>query len=199
MKKQLRALLAVLGAVAVLIVGAAAAQAYPGPTFKLDVNKHVVYGCDSFDASVSANVTCTQWRIWFLDQTATVSNVSKASHTFSTPVVQSRKTKVVHAQCTYDASAGVSGNALRVVAAKSPVLTQTVVILPRKGGGGGNGNNGNGAGNGSGSGGSGLPGTGGPALWIPIVAGLLVLAGAYTALRNRRRGDDTDQPAVSAS
>ena len=106
MKKQLRALLAVLGALAVLVVGAAAAQAYPGPTFKLSVSKHVVVGGNPFTAEVTANVSCTQWRIWFQDQTATVSDASSESHSFSTPVVHKRKHDVVHAQCTFNASAG---------------------------------------------------------------------------------------------
>lgn len=189
MKKQLRLVAAFLAALVAILVGASAAQAYPGPVFSLTVNHHVVHGGHPFDATAKSDVTCSNWTINWLGQSASASG-KVFTHTFSTPVVHHKQTHSVTAQCTYSASAGAAGTAIRVVDLKSPVLSTHVTLLPRKGSGGGGGN-GNGNGNGNGGGNGILPNTGGPAFWLLIAALLLVVAGLSAMARNRRRHHDS--------
>lgn len=191
MKKQFRLIATALVALVAVLAGTSAAQAYPKATFSFSLSKHTVIGGGSFVATASANVSCSNWTLTFLGQSASGSG-KKISHTFTTPVVSAQETRKVRAQCTYTLTGGASGTAVRVIDSKSPVLTSEVIILPRTGAGSGSGN---GSGQTSSSAGSGLPNTGGPAFWILIVALLLILAGLVTVIRNRRRADP-DEPAV---
>jgi len=198
--KLLRLVVAASIATAVAVVGMGTAQAYPTPVFSLTLNRHVVYGGQTVQATVKADVTCTTWTVQFLDQTATGHNSETFVHTFTTTKVTKKQQHQVTARCTYDAAAVGAGHAVRIVAAESGLLHSPVTILPRSSGSGGvsgNGHNGNGSsgstsGNGSGSG---LPNTGGPAFWIALLALALVLGGGVAMARNRRHSTAGAPPA----
>jgi len=197
--KLLRLGVAAFIAMAVAVVGMGTAQAYPTPVFSLTLNRHVVYGGDTVQATVKADVTCTTWTVQFLGQTATGHNTETFVHTFTTNKVAKKQVHQVTARCTYDSAAAGAGNAVRIVAAQSGLLHSPVTILPRSSGSGGvdgngNGNGSSGATSGSG-GGSGLPNTGGPAFWIALLALALVLGGGAAMARGRRQGTAGAPPA----
>lgn len=185
MKKQFGLVATALAALVAVVIGASAAQAYPAATFAFSLDKHTVIGGRTFVATASSNVSCSSWTLTFLGQSASGSG-KKVSHTFTTPTVSTRETRTVHARCTYSLSAGAAGSAVRVVDRTSPVLSSSVVILPRTG-------SGSGSGTGSSSS-SGLPNTGGPAFWVLIVALVLIVAGLLSVVRSRRRAARDQSP-----
>jgi len=188
--KLLRLVIAGFLALGITLVGVGTAQAYPTPVFSLTLSRHTVYGGETFDATVKANVTCSTWAITFLGQTVSGHDTDTFVHTFPTPKVTAKEVRPVTARCTYDSAAAGAGNAVRIVAAQSGILHSDVTILPRSSTGtGGVAGNGNGNGTASGAGsssGSGLPNTGGPAFWIVLLALALVLGGGVAMARNRR-------------
>lgn len=193
--KLIRIVIAAFVALAVSLVGISAAQAYPTPVFKLSLNRHVVYGGDSFAVTVTSSVECTTWKVDFLGQSRSGHNVKTFAATFVTPKVKKKETRQVTAICTYSAAVGAAGTAIRITAASSGRLRAAVTILPRTGTGTGTAT---GTGNNSGStpttsndSGSGLPNTGGPAFWIILLALVLVIGGGVAMVRNRRRHEAT--------
>jgi hypothetical protein len=173
-----------LASMAALVATAQSASAYPAPVFDLSVDHQVVVGGNPFTATATASVDCTQWTLRFLDQTATGTG-KKLVHQFSTPVVSKKTVYPVSATCTYTDASGAAGTAIQV---RSATWTGDIPItlLPRSSGGVG----GPSAGGGSGGDHNGiLPGTGGPAFWVLVVAVLLVLAGLTAMVRSRRRGN----------
>jgi len=196
MGKLLRTLFTALVAILAVVVAASAVQAYPGPSepeFQLTGNgvqsKIVVVAGHTFTGEASASVQCTPWRLRFLNQSATAVGKS-ISKTFRAPVVRKRTTFQMRASCTYATAGDASARGAADAGKRTWTGDLPVTVVPAK-----SGSSGSAAGAGTGQGGTdqagagvlGLPGTGGPSLWIGLGALAALFLGAGTMLRSRRR------------
>jgi LPXTG-motif cell wall-anchored protein len=150
---------------------APAAQAYPSTVCSVSVTPRHLVGGKTITATGTAN-TDTDWTFTLVRSgtvLATAQGHGKTfTHVFATPRVTKQTSLVLRSSCGGD----------------TPVLLDPV---SGTGGVGGNGN-GHGTNGGPANHGSGgvLPNTGGPALWLALLAAAL-LGGGATVLRRQRR------------
>lgn len=168
------ALFVVAGGVALT---SGSASAYPATVCSVSASPHHVVSGGSVTVTGKANKSVS-WTFHFGPkgggsgtQTATGSGKT-FTHVFTAPTVSSAKSYVVSGTCTGGGSQSIG-----------------ISLAPQSASGSGNGSgNGSGsgtAGNGTGSG-SGLPNTGGPALWMLILAVVLVGEGTRRVVRRTR-------------
>lgn len=160
------------------------AQAYPERTFKLEVNRSVLYGGQSFTATAFGNVTC-DWALDWNGETRTAHR--DPNKEFNTTYVAPRVTHVtkipLNGTCVYDAEENPSDRATLTPASWSRKII--ITVLPR------------GAAV-SPPGGSDLPSTGGPD-WRVLAGGLLLLVSGATAVTiARRRAEEAEVQATRA-
>jgi LPXTG-motif cell wall-anchored protein len=175
--------LASLGVVALIalvvsLVWSPTAQAYPEVQIDLTVNRHVLYGGQTFTATATANVTCDWTLEWNGD--AREKSGAKFVTTYTAPEV-SEITKVpLHGTCLYTAasSRSTATNASWQRTIMITVLPQSSAVSP--------------------PGSSDLPNTGGPNR-VFLFGGLaLLLAGATAVTVARRRAEEAEIAASRA-
>jgi hypothetical protein len=181
--------LVVLVAVGACVGLGPSAQADSLPAFRLTVDRHVLHSGQSVTATATTTTRCDWLLEWNGDRHVEHARTSTA--TWTAPQV-SRPTMIpVHATCFYasgaarpDAAPRATGPGQRVAVTVPPSWRRTLVVtvLPR-----GSEVSAPGTVGGAGHPGGGLPGTGGPALWI-LFAGLgAVFVGSATVRSSPRR------------
>ena len=179
--------IAVLVAVLAIVGTSSPAQAYPERTFKLTVDRSVLYEGQHFTATAIGNVHCDWTLTWNgVKRTATRVPLDDFNTTYTAPAV-SKVTKIpLRGTCAYDAAETPTDPNAR--AAVTPATwTQKIIItvLPRNAAV-------------SPPGGSNLPGTGGPD-WRVLAGGLvLLLSGATSVIIARRRAEEAEVQASRA-
>jgi hypothetical protein len=160
-----------LASLTVLLTGPGA-QAYPDSVCTITVQPQRVVGGQPITVTGTSTVSHT-WTFEFNGKTATGKGTT-FSHKFATPKVKSGRTLVVHAMCDGGADQEI------------PVLVDAAHGSAGQGQGGAVAPDHNGI----------LPGTGGPGLWILLLALALVLVGLGIAdVRRRNRVDPWDTAA----
>lgn len=172
---------AALIAVLAILGSQSPAQAYPELSFKLEVNRSVLYGGQNFTATATGNVTCD----WVLDWNGVNRDAHRAPNapfatTYTAPEV-SKVTKIpLHGTCVYDSAENPSARS-----AASWGRTIIITVLPQSSAV-------------SPPGGSDLPNTGGPD-WRILAGGLmLLLSGAVAVTIARRRAEEAEIQASGA-
>jgi hypothetical protein len=156
-----------LASLTVLLTGPGA-QAYPDSVCTITVQPQRVVGGDPITVSGTSTVSHT-WTFRFNGHSATGTGTT-FSHKFATPKVKVGRTIVVHAMCNGGADQEIP---VLVDAAHGVAGPGQGAVAPDH----------NGI----------LPGTGGPALWILLIALALVLLGlGVVDVRRRNRVDPWD-------
>ena len=160
------------------------AQAYPELSFKLDTNRSVLYGGQTFTATATGNVTC-DWALEWNGQNRAAHEAPNASFqtTYTAPAVD-KVTKIpLTGTCVYDSEEKPTATN-RTAAAWTrtimiTVLPQSSAVSPPTGG-------------------SHLPSTGGPNSLFLAGGILLLLSGAIAVTVARRRAEDAEIQASRA-
>jgi LPXTG-motif cell wall-anchored protein len=159
----------------------APAQAYPEVQISLTVNRHVLYGGQTFTATADANVTCA----WDLEWNGDARDANRAPNaTFNTTYTAPDVTKItkipLHGTCGYDAAETPSARSAatwqRTIVIT--VLPPSTAVSPPIGGD--------------------LPNTGGPNVLF-LLGGLgLLVSGATAVIIARRRAEEAELQASGA-
>ena len=179
----LAALVAVLAVVGV----SSPAQAYPERSFKLDVNRSVLYGGQNFTATAIGNVTCDWTLEWNGETRQAQRDPNDAFKTTYTAPDVTKVTKIpLRGTCAYDLEeTPVEANFRAAVTPAEWTQTIVITVLPRNAAV-------------SPPGGSDLPNTGGPD-WRVLAGGLvLLLSGATAVIVARRRAEEAEVRATQA-
>ena len=192
--KNLRLAAAASVAVAVSVLSAHSAQAYPdSPNVTIAIPSSVLVGGNNFTFSASADVDC-DWTVTYKDGRAAgvpadqTGSGKSVSGSYDTKVVSKTFRSPITATCAYDANA--SGSSTSAAKNDTASASATVTLLPVGAPSGDDGDSDAGTGNGEGGSEDGngiLPDTGGSNLWILVAGGALVVVGGGAVIASRRR------------
>lgn len=187
MKRIATAILAlvvtVFGAGVLTLATTAPAQAYPDASITVEISDTTVVSGERFTVKAQANVDC-DWDATFDGKKRTGSGATFKT-SFTAPHVKAKTVEKLTVGCTYDTASGGQAAPSRSHTSRSFDIT----VLPKSAQGGPHANAGSGTHPTSSAHSSGfLPGTGGPFLWLLVLALVLILAGTYVVRRRRARG-----------
>ncbi|WP_456695786.1 LPXTG cell wall anchor domain-containing protein [Aeromicrobium sp. P5_D10] len=190
--KNLRLAAAASVAVAVSVLSAHSAQAYPdSPNVTIAIPSSDLVGGNTFTFTASADVDC-DWTVTYKDGRAAgvpadqTGSGKSVSGSYDTKAVSKTFRSPITATCAYDANA--SGSSTSAGKNDTASASATVTLLPVGSTGDGDSDAGTGNGEGGSEDGNGiLPDTGGSNLWILVAGGALVLVGGGAVIASRRR------------